>query len=229
MQFVDEATYLAARLEVLQAEKELSKAKAALAVKRAALPAVALTKAYTLVDTAGADVSFASLFSDGVEEVLVYHLMYDESDATTCSLCCFFIDQFDGCAVHLPPKTKLIVVAKASATQLTALKATKGWKLPVYSAGSSTFCEDMQVSFTSDQQERKCCTYNFNRTWDYGPNAPGMSVFRRQGDNVCKTYQTFAGGLGDVSLVHSLLDLTPSGRDEKDKGNMWWVKHKEAY
>jgi hypothetical protein len=45
------------------------------------------------------------------------------------------------------------------------------------------------------------------------------------------SYGTFAAGLADVSLVHSLLDIVPSGRDETGPGkrNMWWVKHKEDY
>ena len=44
------------------------------------------------------------------------------------------------------------------------------------------------------------------------------------------TYSTFAAGLAELSLVHSVLDLTPTGRDEGgDRHNMWWIKHKEEY
>jgi predicted dithiol-disulfide oxidoreductase (DUF899 family) len=45
------------------------------------------------------------------------------------------------------------------------------------------------------------------------------------------TYSTFSAGLGSLSIVHALLDICPSGRDETGPGkrNMWWVKHKEEY
>ena len=70
-----------------------------------------------------------------------------------------------------------------------------------------------------------------------------------------RTYSTYAAGLGNLSLgdhcvmiyfgllhliiifyfticqwsVHSLLDITSTGRDEDGKRPMWWVKHKEEY
>eukprot|EP00049_Salpingoeca_infusionum_P020543 m.364358 g.364358 ORF g.364358 m.364358 type:complete len:68 (+) comp26734_c0_seq1:596-799(+) len=63
-----------------------------------------------------------------------------------------------------------------------------------------------------------------------------MSVFIKKKDDagtdvVYHSYSTFAAGMGDLSLVHTLLDRLPSGRDEKGPGkhNMWWVKHKEQY
>ena len=73
------------------------------------------------------------------------------------------------------------------------------------------------------------CSYNFGRQWGYGSTAPGLTVFRRRGGAVFKTYATFSAGLGEVSLVHALLDLTTTGRCEAGKGNMWWVNHKEKY
>jgi predicted dithiol-disulfide oxidoreductase (DUF899 family) len=76
--------------------------------------------------------------------------------------------------------------------------------------------------------ESKNCPYNYGRTFSWGSQAPGLSVFRRKDGQVYKTYATFSAGLANVSLVHSLLDLTSTGRDEaKPKRNMWWVKHKE--
>ena len=67
-----------------------------------------------------------------------------------------------------------------------------------------------------------------NRAW--GTEAPGASVFKLRDGDVYHTYSTFAAGLAELSLVHSVLDLTPTGRDEGgDRHNMWWIKHKEEY
>ena len=67
-----------------------------------------------------------------------------------------------------------------------------------------------------------------NRAW--GTEAPGASVFKLRDGDVYHTYSTFAVGLAELSLVHSVLDLTPTGRDEGgDRHNMWWIKHKEEY
>lgn len=101
------------------------------------------------------------------------------------------------------------------------------------SAETNTFNEDLGVSFTQEQVDQKTTVYNYNRTFAYGTQAPGMSVFFKDKDTgkVYLTYSTFAAGLGSVSLMHDLLDIVPSGRDETGEGkrNMWWVKHKEDY
>ena len=60
----------------------------------------------------------------------------------------------------------------------------------------------------------------------------GLSVFRKDKTNgvLYHTYSTFAAGLGSLSSVLSLIDLTPDGRQEKERGrNMFWIKHKEMY
>jgi predicted dithiol-disulfide oxidoreductase (DUF899 family) len=90
----------------------------------------------------------------------------------------------------------------------------------------------MGVSFTPEQLETKKCEYNFTGTWNYGSEAPGVSVFRKRKRDgaLFHRYSTYSAGLGELSLAHSILDLTSAGRDEADpKGNMWWVKHKEEY
>ena len=94
--------------------------------------------------------------------------------------------------------------------------------------------EDCQVSFTPEQLAADEAVYNFNRTWKYGTEAPGVSVFKKDVDEATgkstlyQTYSAYAAALGGLSSVLSLLDLSPEGRAE-DGRNMYWVKHKEAY
>ena len=85
------------------------------------------------------------------------------------------------------------------------------------------------VHWSKEQVEKKECVYNYNRKWEWGGNAPGISVFRLENGSVYHTYSTYAAGLSDVSVLHAMLDVTPTGRDEAGKGNLHWVTHKENY
>mmetsp|Transcript_21322 Transcript_21322/g.25214 ORF Transcript_21322/g.25214 Transcript_21322/m.25214 type:complete len:246 (-) Transcript_21322:93-830(-) len=224
----DEASWTEARVELLKAEKAAARANAELALTRAKLPWLKLSTDYQFVGCDGSSKPMSCLFDSDDDELIVYHLMMDDCDKRPCSLCCFFVDQLDSVSMHLPHNVKVIVVAKAGAEALAKVVETKGWKIPVLSTGSSTFGEDMGVSFTKEQMEAKACPYNYTQNFAWGSQAPGLSVFRRHEGDLFKTYATFSAGLANVSLVHSLLDLTTTGRNEaKPKHNMWWVKHKE--
>ena len=163
----------------------------------------------------------------------MYHMMMGKGSTSGCKLCSFFLDQFMGGLPHLLPRANFAVVAKTDYQQVQSFAASKeGWDPSLfYSAATSSFNEDFQVSFTKQQMSEGTTTYNFNRLWKFGPEAPGLSVFRLDKDTgtLYHTYSTYAAGLGSLSSVLSLIDLTPEGRREKGKGNMWWVKHKEAY
>ena len=221
--------WIAARLELLEEEKQVSKAIAALAAKRAALPWREVSEDYALVGAGGAT-SLSALFGDQ-SQLIVYHLMMGPGITEGCSLCSFFIDQFMGGLPHLRPRAAFAVIAKTEYSNLGAFASSKqGWDASVFfSSSGSSLNEDLQVSFTAEQVASGTDTYNYNRLWGYGSEAPGVSVFRKDGDKMYHTYSTFAAGLGGLSPVMNLLDLTPDGRQEKDKRNMWWVKHKEEY
>ena len=224
--------WLEARLQLLEEEKALSKAAAALAAKRRSLPWRRVPEDYTFVGNGG-ETTLSQLFGDK-EELIVYHQMMAEGQESGCSICAFFIDHWFGSLPHLQPRVALAIVSKCSWPQLSKYVRTKeGWDTSYfYSSGSSTFNEDFQVSFTPDQMKEKACTYNFNRKWNWGSDGPGLSVFRKTSEGIMHTYSTFAAGLGGIPSVLNLLDLTPSGRlenGEGGKGNFWWVKAKEEY
>jgi len=52
-----------------------------------------------------------------------------------------------------------------------------------------------------------------------------MSVFLKEANEVFHTYSTYSRGLDGLLVTHSLLDLTPLGRQDKEKG--WWKLHDE--
>jgi predicted dithiol-disulfide oxidoreductase (DUF899 family) len=55
--------------------------------------------------------------------------------------------------------------------------------------------------------------------------APGLSVFFKEGDEIFHTYSTYARGLDTLLVTHRLLDITPLGRQEAD--GMDWKFHDE--
>ena len=60
----------------------------------------------------------------------------------------------------------MIAVASAKPEQVCQLAKAKGWSLPLFSAGDSSFSRDMGVSFAPDQPKEG--NYNFGRSWPYG-------------------------------------------------------------
>jgi predicted dithiol-disulfide oxidoreductase (DUF899 family) len=158
--------------------------------------------------------------------------MFPKGGDGFCSLCSFFIDQYVGALPHLRSKNISFAVAGKGGWQdmTTALKKKEGWtvgsepKFPIVSALNNNFNEAFGVSFPegSSPAERD---YNYGRTWQWGTEAPGLSVFRKDpaSNKVHHTYSTFSAGLGGLSIAHSLIDLTPSGTQEKENRNMWYV------
>lgn len=233
---VSEQDWTAARLQLLEEEKALSRQAAQLSAKRRALPWRELKSEYKFHGQHG-EVSFSSLFGEK-DDLIVYHLMMAAGQEKPCFLCSFFIDQFQAAQPHLSPRCAFAVVAKAPYAELAAGAAKKDWSnLPLFSASDCSFNEDLGVTFSKEQQDNNQRVYNYNRTWPFGSDAPGLSCFRydRASGQIYHTYSTFSAGLGSINQVLNLLDLTATGRQEgpSTEGgrnrNMWWVKHKEEY
>src|SRR5882672_3441892 len=91
--------WLAARLELLEAEKELTRRSDELARQRQALPWVRVDKDYRFETTRGT-VALADLF-EGRSQLLVYHFMFGPDYKAGCPSCSAIADGFDGFAVHL--------------------------------------------------------------------------------------------------------------------------------
>src|SRR3954467_6290333 len=109
--------WLAARLELLEAEKELTRRSDELARQRQALPWVRVEKDYRF-DTDQGSVSLADLFR-GRSQLLVYHFMFGPDYAAGCPSCSSIADGFNGIAVHLENHdVSLWAVSRAPITKL---------------------------------------------------------------------------------------------------------------
>src|SRR6266699_2074115 len=92
--------WLAARLELLEAEKALTRRGDELARQRRELPWVRIDKEYRF-DTDKGSASLSDLFR-GRSQLLMYHHMFGPDYTAGCSTCSTISDGFNGFAVHLP-------------------------------------------------------------------------------------------------------------------------------
>src|SRR5262245_37085378 len=91
--------WLAARLELLEAEKDLTRRSDEVARRRQELPWVRVDKEYRF-DTEAGSASLADLF-DGRSQLLIYHFMFGPDYDAGCPSCSSIADGFNGIATHL--------------------------------------------------------------------------------------------------------------------------------
>ena len=152
--------WLAARLELLQAEKELTRRSDEVARQRQALPWVRVDKEYRF-ETARGPASLADLFQ-GRSQLLVYHFMFGPDYKAGCPSCSAIADGFSGSVVHLANHdVTLTAVSRAPIAKLEAYKQRMGWRFPWASAHSGDFNFDFNVSITEAQQQAGGFEYNY--------------------------------------------------------------------
>ena len=93
------AEWLDARLELLKAEKELTRLSDELARQRRELPWVRVEKDYRF-DTDDGEATLADLFH-GRSQLIVYHFMYAPEWDEGCASCSGLADGFDETHLHL--------------------------------------------------------------------------------------------------------------------------------
>src|SRR5436309_4121640 len=121
--------WLAARLQLLAAEKELTRRSDELARQRQALPWVPVEKQYRF-ETEDGEASLADLFG-GNSQLLVYHFMFGPEFTSGCPSCSAIADGFNGSHVHLANHdVTLMAVSRAPIGALTAYKRRLGWTFP---------------------------------------------------------------------------------------------------
>src|SRR6201994_1638473 len=151
--------WLAARLELLDAEKALTRQSDELAQRRQELPWVRVDKDYRF-DTAEGTASLADLFQ-GRSQLLVYHFMFGPDYKAGCPSCSMIADGFDGFAVHLANHdVKLTAVSRAPLGKLKEYKQRMGWSFPWASSSPGDFNADFNVWFSADQQRQGNIEYN---------------------------------------------------------------------
>jgi predicted dithiol-disulfide oxidoreductase (DUF899 family) len=241
--------WITARLDLLAAEKQLTRRSDELARQQQALPWVRIDKPYRFETDEGSG-SLADLFR-GRSQLLVYHFMFGPDYAAGCPSCSSIADGFNGIAVHLANHdVMLMAVSRAPLPKLQAFKQRMGWSFPWASSFGSDFNADFSVFFTEAQQRDGGADYNYRpqapaplQQWrsqgSEGPAAqsaaqagadiatfarekPGLSAFVKDDGVVYHTYSTYARGLDGLWGMYQWLDRAPLGRNEQ---GIWWRHH----
>ena len=197
----------AAREQLLVKEKELTRARDAMAARRRRMPWMAVEKDYRFEGPNG-PVTPLDLF-EGRRQLIVYRAFYGPEVTTyaegayperACVGCSFVADQVAHPA-HLNARdTSLAFVSRAPQSDIESLKARMGWGLiPWY-----TLTDDFDADFGVDE-------------WH------GTNAFIRDDDRVFRTY--FVDSRGDEAMgsTWNYLDVTALGRQEE------WEDSPEGY
>ena len=239
--------WLAARLELLDAEKELTRRSDELARTRQGLPWVTIDKQYRF-DTDQGTASLVDLFR-GRSQLLVYHFMFGPDYAAGCPSCSAIADGFNGSVVHLANHDVMLwAVSRAPLEKLQVYKRRMGWSFPWASSFGSDFNHDFRVTLTGEEWQSGAAEYNFRErdfrppageqssfnawaestvgtNWEtYRREGPGMSAFALQDGVVYHTYSTYGRGLDVLWGMYQWLDRAPLGRNET---GLWWRRHDE--
>jgi len=192
----------AARQELLVKEKELTRARDALAAERRRMPRMAVEKDYRFEGPSG-PASLHDLF-DGRRQLVLYRFFFEPGargwPERGCYGCSMMADQVSN-LVHLNARdTTLAYVSRAPQAEIERWKTGMGWEqIPWY-----TITDDFDADFGVDE-------------WH------GTNAFFRDGDRIFRTY--FVNNRGDEALgsTWSYLDLTALGRQEE------WEDSPEGY
>lgn len=223
---VSRAEWLDARKKLLDAEKAFNRERDRLTAERRALPWVEVTEDYTFEGPNGS-ARLADLF-EGRSQLVVYHFMFGPEWEEGCPSCSFWVDGLDRHAVHLAARDiTLVLVSRAPRERLAAYAERMGWTAPWYSSLESTFNQDYGVSFEGDGPR----DYNFGSSQFPGDEAPGTSVFVKDGSGrIFHTYSTYARGLDMINTAYHVMDLVPKGRDEQHlPWSMAWLRRRDQY
>ena len=227
---VSHEDWIEARKALLAKEKELTRLRDSLSAARRELPWEKVETAYSFDGPDGRE-SLAELFADR-SQLIVYHFMLGPGWSEGCKACSFLTDHFEPAVVHLNNRdVTMIAVSRAPLAEIEAFKARMGWTFKWVSSFETGFNRDYQVSFSEDELAAGEITYNYARTKFPMTEAPGLSVFVKDGDGkIFHSYSCYARGLDQFITAYSYLDLVPKGRDEAGLPfAMDWVRLHDSY
>ena len=222
--------WVEARKALLAKEKEFTRARDALSQERRELPWERVEKSYVFEGPSGKE-SFADLF-DGRSQLIVYHFMYGPDWNEGCKSCSFLADHFDPAIGHLSHRdVSMVAVSKAPLPVLDTFKKRMGWTFKWLSSFDNDFNRDYDVSFTQGEIDSGETSYNYGRRGFPSTEAPGASVFYKDGSgDIFHTYSVYARGLDMFITAYHYLDIVPKGRNEAQLSfSMEWVRLHDAY
>jgi predicted dithiol-disulfide oxidoreductase (DUF899 family) len=198
---VSQQEWEAERQRLLVKEKELTRARDALAAERRRMPWLSVTTRYEFDGPRG-KVSLLDLF-EGRRQLIVYRAFFEPDvhgwPDHACVGCSMVADQVAD-VTHLNARdTALAFVSRAPQPDIARVKTRMGWTMPWY-----TITDGFDTDFGVDE-------------WH------GTNAFIRDGDRVFRTY--FINNRGDEVMggTWSYLDLTALGRQEE------WEDSPEGY
>jgi len=216
--------WVTARRRHLAKEKEFTRLRDQLSRERRELPWELVEKDYTFEGESG-KVSLHDMF-DGRSQLVVYHAMFNPDTAgphttwtadSACFACSWWMDNFNGITVHLNHRgITMGAVSLAAYPAIAAYMRRMGWSFPWFSSVGSDFNFDYQVSFTPDELKAGKVEYNYRLIPWSGSEAPGISVFLKDGDKIYHTYSTYERGLDMLNVAYHYMDLVPKGRAERE-------------
>jgi predicted dithiol-disulfide oxidoreductase (DUF899 family) len=229
--------WLAARNQLLAAEKELTRRGDQLAEQRRDLPWVEVGKEYRF-DTEHGPRTLADLFG-GRSQLLVYHFMFGPAFAAGCPVCSSAADTFNGAVAHLNARgVTFTAISRAPLDKLLGYRQRMGWTFPWASSYGSDYNFDLEIS--RPEEVTKAALAGgvppvVTRLADdcgtepaaYLSEMPVMSSYALDGGTVYLTYSTTARGLEFMMGYYGFLDRSPLGRNEGDPPEMWLHRHDE--
>jgi len=190
-----------ARQKLLIREKEVTRARDALAAERRRMPWTAVEADYEFEGPAGR-ASLLDLF-EGRRQLIVYRAFFEPGvngwPEHACVGCSLMADQVSNLS-HLHARdTSLVFASRAPQADIQRMTARMGWQIPWY-----TITDGFDADFGVGE-------------WH------GHNAFIRDGDRIFRTY--FVNDRGDEGMgtTWSYLDITALGRQEE------WEDSPEGY
>ena len=229
--------WLAARNQLLAAEKELTRRGDQLAEQRRDLPWVPVDKEYRF-DTEHGPRTLAGLF-DGRPQLLVYHFMFGPAFGAGCPVCSSAADTFNGAVAHLNARNvTFTAISRAPLDKLLGYRQRMGWTFPWASSHGTDYNFDLEIS-RPEEVTRAALAGGVpavvTRLADdcgtepaaYLSEMPVLSSYALDGGTVYLTYSTTARGLEFMMGYYGFLDRSSLGRNEGDPPEMWLRRHDE--
>ena len=227
---VSDARWIEERKKLLVREKELSRLHDQVAAERRAMPWRRTSKDYVF-DAPDGKRTLSQLFG-GKGQLMVQHFMFGPGWEQGCPSCSFMADHADGMTIHLAHRDiSFVAVSRAPLADILRFRQRMGWQFDWVSSHESEFNFDFGVSFTQEELATGEVRYNYRKAYFPAEEAPGISVFHKDGEGqVFHTYSTFGRGVEVMMGTYALMDLVPKGRDERDVFyKMEWVRHHDRY
>jgi predicted dithiol-disulfide oxidoreductase (DUF899 family) len=223
--------WLAARVKLLEREKELTRRSDEVARERQALPWVVVETEYVF-ETESGPKSLPELF-DGRSQLLVYHFMFGPTvegwPEAGCVGCSFTADSLDGSVAHLEHRdVTFVATSRAPLDRIEAYKQRMGWGFPWVSSEASDF--NLEFALFTEEERRTGKGFNFGtpKRADislHDEELHGLSAFALEDGVVYHTYSTYDRGTDALNATWQLLDRAPHGRGSDPED--WPRRHDE--